>query len=167
MDNATELVLGFPPVLFEVLHLTGIMACFISFLASSGVILYLFITENRRSNRPFYKWTNGERLVVYLAVFDLTFSLVHSVDHGYMFVTSRFLQYDLCRILAFLIIQSVSGQWLVIIYTACSALLMVIFHRRLPKGRYDWKLIVWSTVPPFIFSSCGIIFGYYGQSEGW
>ena len=167
MDNSTELILGFPRIIFNVLHLTGIMACFISFLASSGVILYLYITEKRRSNRPFYKWTNGERLVVYLAVFDLAFSLVHTVDHGYMFVTESHPQYDVCRFLAFLIIQSVSGQWLVITYTSFSALFLAIFQKRLPKGKYDWKLIVWSTVPPFIFSIFGIIFHFYGPSEAW
>lgn len=39
------------------------------------------------SSGSFWTWNVGERLVVYLAVCDLFFSISHSLDHAYMMAT--------------------------------------------------------------------------------
>ena len=165
MENIT--VIGYPGPLFTTIHLTAVVSSIISLLASSSVILYLFMTEKRKMKRSFYSWKHAERLVVYLSVCDLSVSLINFTDHLYMFVTVRHLPDRLCQLKAVLLTQSVWGQWLVIMYTSVATLVLVMFNKKLPKGKYDWKLLVWSVWPPLVFAVCGMIFGYFGPSGAW
>ena len=159
--------LQFHTLYFQVVNICSMISCNVSAIASASVISYLFFTEYRTTKRSFYRWSTGERLVVYLAVFDLGFSVFHSTDFTYMLIEGCHPPYAPCVFMAFILVQMVFGQWLVVSYSSVSAFLLVLFRKRISLGTADWKLLVFVMVPPAVFNIFGIVFGYLGAGPQW
>ena len=128
MVSSTETpqeLLGYPGPMFYVIHIVAITSCSISALSSASVISFLFIVEKKELKRNFYLWSSGERLVLYIAMYDLAFSITHTVDHAYILGAHSHPGDTLCRLFAFLVIHTCTGQWLVIFYSALGAFIQV------------------------------------------
>ena len=152
---------------FHIIHIVAISSCSISSIFSAGVIIFLFISERRSAGRSFFRWTIGERLVIYLAIFDLGQNVCHSADHAYYFITRQHPPKALCQFFSFIMMQNVLGQGLIVLFTATSALGLVIFQKKLNLGKYDWKLAVYAVGLPLIFNICGLVYNYLGTSGAW
>ena len=152
---------------FHIIHIVAISSCSISSIFSAGVIIFLFISERRSAGRSFFRWTIGERLVIYLAIFDLGQNICHSADHAYYFITHQHPPKALCQFFSFIMMQNVLGQGLIVLFTATSALGLVIFQKKLNLGKYDWKLAVYAIGLPLIFNICGLVYNYLGTSGAW
>ena len=152
---------------FHIIHIVAISSCSISSIFSAGVIIFLFISERRSAGRSFFRWTIGERLVIYLAIFDLGQNICHSADHAYYFITRQHPPKALCQFFSFIMMQNVLGQGLIVLFTATSALGLVIFQKKLNLGKYDWKLAVYAVGLPLIFNICGLVYNYLGTSGAW
>jgi hypothetical protein len=72
-------VYGLPGYRFLLIHVTALVSLVTSILVSSSVLLYL-----NRPIKSFYSRPIGDRLVVYLALCDLLFSISHVMDHSFM-----------------------------------------------------------------------------------
>ena len=164
----TELpIYGFPGAAFYIIHTVAIVSCSISIIASSSVIIFLFYTEHKTNKRSFFRWTTGERMVVYLAIFDLGFSTSHTMDHAYYYGALDHPPDGICRFFAFMIVQFILGQGLTVLFTAVSAVILVLFQKKLKLGRYDWKLMLYALGLPGLFCTFGVIFSYIGRSGPW
>ena len=147
---------------FDTVHIIGIVSCTISVTASGSILVYQFCYEPRtNTKKKFYLWTTGERLVVYLAIFDLCFSSSHGIDHAYIYFTRKIPGLVLCHLFAFVVKSFVLGQWLAALFIAVNTLVLTgVFHIRLYLGRFDWKLLVSVVGIPLTFCTFGIIFNY-------
>ena len=72
-------VYGLPGYRFLLIHVTALVSLIISLLVSSRVLLFL-----NWPIKSFYSRPIGDRLVVYLALCDLLFSISHIMDHSFM-----------------------------------------------------------------------------------
>ena len=153
---------------FDTVHIIGIVSCTISVIASASILVYLFCYEARtNTKKKFYRWTTGERLVVYLAIFDLCFSSSHGIDHTYIYFTRKIPGLVLCHLFAFIVKSFVLGQWLTVLFIAVNAFVLTVFHIKLDFGRFDWKLLVSVVGIPITFCTFGIIFNYLGPRKAW
>ena len=84
----------------------------------------------------------GERLVVYLALCDLLFSISHTLDHSYMTAIVGHPPDLACAIMAGFLLEFVTSQLLLVTIIATNAFLMVVKERRIHVGKYDWKLLL-------------------------
>ena len=161
------IVNGEPTPIFYIIHIVAISSCSISSIFSAGVIIFLFISERRSAGRSFFRWTIGERLVIYLAMFDLGQNVCHSSDHAYYFTTRQHPPKAVCQFFSFVMMQNILGQGLIVLFTATSALGLVIFQKKIKLGRYDWKLAACVVVLPLIYDICGLVYNYLGTSGAW
>ena len=72
-------VYGLPGYRFLLIHVTALVSLAISILVSSAVLVYF-----NRPTKCFYSKPIGDRLVFYLALWDLLFSISHTMDHSFM-----------------------------------------------------------------------------------
>ena len=130
-------VYGLPGPVFDLVHITALVSLTISILCSAGVIVYFLKGEASFSRRNI-----GERLVLYLAVCDMGFSVSHTMDHAYMLAVRNHPPDVPCIIFAFCVAEFIFAQALVIGFTAISVVLLVVREVRLSLGRYDWRLLL-------------------------
>ena len=110
-------VFGLPGKWFYIIHITGITSLSISILFSSGVLLYLLCP----CRCDVWKRKIGERLVIYLAVCDLLWSISHELDHASMTALLDHPPDIACIIFAFLLAEFVLGQAIIVTFTAFNA----------------------------------------------
>ena len=161
----TEFVLpvyGLGSYVFPLVHGLALFSLGVSIIFSTGVLIYMLYPYRKLWTRPI-----GERLVVYLAACDLLFSISHSLDHGYMMATWNHPPDPVCSGFAFVLAELVLAQALIVLFTALNALCLVVMEKKIPTGRYDWGLLVYSLGPPTVFSSIFLGISYFGQSGPW
>ena len=159
-------VYGYPGPVFYAIHVTAIVCLTISILTSAGVLLYLLL-YNDRSKVKFFKRPIGERLVVYLALCDLFFSIAHELDHTYMLTTKDHPPDRLCIFFAFFVQNFILAQALLVIFTALSTMILVLFEKKVHLGRFDWRLISFTFGIPTVNGIVGSLVPYLGQSGAW
>ena len=125
MSSESVPLFGYPGPMFYIIHIVAITSCSISALSSASVISFLFIVEKKSLKRNFYRWSRGERLVIYIAICDLAFSVTHTLDHAYILAAKAHPGDILCQFFAFLVIHTFTGQWFVIFYSALGAFIQV------------------------------------------
>jgi hypothetical protein len=69
--------------------------------------------------------------------------------------------------MAFVLIGAIFMQWFVIIFTAISACILIVFGKKIPLGRWDWRLLL-GTVGLSIICA-GLVYGFkvLGPSGAW
>lgn len=155
-------VFGYPGPLFYVLHILAVICLSISILTSSAVLFYFL-----RSDVHFFKRSIGERLVVYLAISDLLFSVSHEMDHSYMLATTDHPPEAACRTFAFFVQGLMLAQAMIVSVTSLSTMMLVVFQKKLHLGRCDWRLLSLTIVPPIGIGIGGVVLPYLGQSGMW
>ena len=164
-DVVTDLpVIGLGTSYFYTIHFTALSTQVISIAFSVGVILYQFIT---RKGTPFFRRTIGERLTFYLAVCDIGFTSMHSIDHIYMVAILGHPPDGWCTLFGFLIIIFMISQGIVVFLVASLAFLMVVRGNRPKFGKYDWKLLASAYGVPIIISSIMAGLKWLGPSGAW
>ena len=169
MSNGTNVtspsfpVMGLPGNLFYVIHISAIVSLSTSVVFSGGVLAYVSLTKKV----PFFKQTIGERLTVYLAFCDLSFSVSHILDHGYMLAILDHVPDDVCIFFAFMLVWFLNAQALLVVLIAILAFVMVVRGKRIKFGRYDWKLLVYAYGCPFVLGVSFSIFRWIGPSGAW
>ncbi|CAH1790671.1 unnamed protein product [Owenia fusiformis] len=159
-------VFGQSGVWFWIIHIGGASSLFISICFSFGLVVYLGVMGKRRS-RSFWQWKLPERLVIYLALCDLLWSISHSIDH-YIMITLYDHVPDLpCTILGFLLNELIFMQAIVVIFTAISAFVLIVKNKKLQLGKYDWRLLTSSIGIPAGIGSVLVQFDLLGPSGAW
>ncbi|ELT88207.1 hypothetical protein CAPTEDRAFT_186431 [Capitella teleta] len=157
-------VYGLPGNDFYILHITGIVALSISVIVSSSVLFYLFFltTKTPLRNRPI-----GERLVVYLAFYDLGYSLSHELDHCYMLAVLDNPPDSVCTSFAFFLQTFIMAQALLVLFTSVNAMYMVVLEKKLNLGERDWKLFAITLGAPVTVGFIGVAVPFLGPTGSW
>ena len=79
VEANTVLAYGLPGYGFTLIHATAVVSLTVSASVSRGVLVHLISPIRTFHNQPI-----RDRLVVYLAISDLLFSISHVIDHGSM-----------------------------------------------------------------------------------
>ncbi|ELT98199.1 hypothetical protein CAPTEDRAFT_212406 [Capitella teleta] len=154
-------VFGLPGHDFYILHSLALCSLGLSIIASTFVLVYLLFFA---SNKPVRRRQIGERLVVYLAIYDLCFSISHSLDHSYMMATLSNPPDYICVPFAFLLHQFIMAQSLLVLFTSVNAMTMVVLKRKLDLGHNDWKLFLITLGVPASAGVVGVSVPYLGPS---
>ena len=125
------------------------------------------VRKQANARESFWKWTIGERLVVYLACCDLCMSVSHMLDHIYIYSSKSQPPDVACTVLAFFLQEFIFAQWIVVLFTAVSACLLVVFNRKLNLGRCDYRLLVVALGGPLVLGIVGANVHFIGQSGAW
>ena len=102
---------------------------------------------------PFWKWSIGERVVVYLAICDFGFSAIDISNHAYLYFMVRHPPDAICTAIGFLIHEFIISQAVVVLFMAMSACVQVVFGRRIKLGRWDYRLIALAFGVPFVIGA--------------
>jgi len=123
--------------------------------------------QPKKTRLPFWRWNVGERFVVYLAVCDLLQGISHFLDHAYMLYAKDNPPDRICTVFAFFLHNFILTQWFIILSTAVSACSLIVFGRKMPLGRRDWRLLVFAFGIPTIISVIAVSRGLLGASGAW
>ena len=133
---------------FYVIHIAALCCITASFCCA----LTTFICSFRSHRRPFFLWSQSDRIVVYLAVCDGLFNVSHSLDHlHYVIQHGHVTPPALCAFYGFMLSEFISAQNLLVLITAINACLLVYRHRPIPFGANDWRLLVVIFGTPAVF----------------
>ena len=154
---------GYPGPVFYIIHITGIVSLTVSASVSFGVLVHLLCFEKKRfPQRPI-----AERLVVYLALSDLFWSISHELDHCYMLIITDHPPDLPCSIFGFLLVQFIMAQALIVLFTSLNAFMLVVKGKNIPLGRYDWRLFLVTFIFPLVISTTLASIHYIGRSGAW
>ena len=166
--NGTLPIFGYPGIVFHIIHIVALISCSLSAIFSLSVIVFSFINERRKARpRKFTKWNRGERLAIYLAMFDFSFSSFHMMDHAYIYITITIPPDALCRAFAFLVYGCALGQAMMVFCLAVITCIQVYAVHHVCLGKHDWKLLVTTTGIPFTYVTVGVILKYMGPDGAW
>ena len=150
--------------LFYIIHYTAICSLSISILASIGTLIY---QQKSTTTKYFWKRKLGERLVVYLAITDLVYSVSHTCDHVLSLIYSGIPPVIPCVIFAFSLLEMILAQNMVVFMTAISLCLLVSCNRKVSFGVYDMGLLSLSYGVPAIMCIICAAYGFFGSTGYW
>lgn len=162
-ENAPVAVMGLGTNLFHGVHVTAIVTCGISTLVSLSILMYMF----RTMKVSFWRCTIGERLVVYLSICDLGFSISHGLDHVIIYGTKGNTPEPACSVIAWFVQEFTLGQSLVVNLAAITAVVIIVRERRASFGKYDWVLITWAFGFPAVLGIVIASLGLMGPIGAW
>ncbi|XP_043203185.1 uncharacterized protein LOC122371134 isoform X1 [Amphibalanus amphitrite] len=138
---------------FDMIHVTAII-CLVGSLLCAIATIVLTLAANQWRMSAFYAWTTGDRVLIYMAVFDGLFNLTHMMDHGlYLAQRDHVRPRQLCAFFGFALSVLVIAQNVLVCFLALEACLMV-FRLRPPNfGRHDWRPLAASLGPGVLFSA--------------
>ncbi|XP_043205395.1 uncharacterized protein LOC122372356 [Amphibalanus amphitrite] len=123
---------------FYVIHIAALCCIAASFCCA----LTTFVCSFRSHRRPFFLWSQSDRIVVYLAVCDGLFNVSHSLDHlHYVIQRGHVTPPALCAFYGFMLSEFISAQNILVLITAINACLLVHRYRGLSFGKCDWRLL--------------------------
>lgn len=149
---------------FMVVHSVASASLIISIVVSAGTLLYIFHTSK---DQTFWKKRLCDRLVVYLAVCDLLFSISHLGEHSIALATGELPPGALCTMFGFFLGIFAGTQSVIVILTAVSAFCLMVRERGLSFGRYDWRLLLTAVGFPLSVGIVVAALDMYGRSEAW
>lgn len=162
-EDRTVAVYGLGTYRFDLIHITGLVSLSISILVSASVLCFL----NYPCRRSLWSRPIGERLVVYLAVCDLMYSISHVLDHSYMLAVRGNPPDAACATFAFFLNEFVLAQSLVVVFTALNAFGMVVKQKKIDLGSHDWKLLTVALGVPAAVGVTGEATKYFGPGGMW
>ncbi|XP_037082309.1 uncharacterized protein LOC119102964 [Pollicipes pollicipes] len=113
----------------------------------------------------FFHWTQGERNIVYLAVCDGGFNLVHLFDHAqYLWYADHVRPAWLCSLYSFVISEFIAAQHLLVNLIAVSACVTIHRERTVRFGRCDWKLLAYTFGGSLVLDVLCLAVGAYGPT---
>ena len=152
--------------IFCTIHSTAIISLSLSVIGSIGSIIY---SAYRLGDQPknFYKWSISERLVIYLALIDLVYSLTDLCEHCYILVHAAHPPSWLCTFFGYMVVQLITSQMLLTLFIAVNAFLMVVRQTKLRLGCCDWRLLLYTLCIPAIICTVHIARGSLGWNGAW
>ena len=180
-------LVGYSGPMFYAINYSAFICIVLSFVVNSAVLLHMFVFDQRRrfenggsvmsssatstyvkqSRASFWSRTRGERLVAYLAIADLCYSIVHSMDKGYYAFMVQNPPDLFCAVIGAFKTTFVIAQWFVVLFTSISSFSLVVFGKSVKHGRYDWRLLVAVFGVPMVNSIILFFLGLTGQSGTW
>ena len=188
-------LLGYPGPIFWIIHGSALVCLITSMLVSITLICYLCISRKIKDREPdssqitdlttppaanvravinaqrrktsFRKWNIGERLVVYLAIADMSLAISHIMDHAYVMYARINPPDPVCSAFGFVLMDFTFVQWIVVLYTALSACSLIVFNKKLHLGRMDWRLILVAFGFPMIIGAVAVSLRLLGQNGVW
>lgn len=146
------------------MHGVAWTALLISIICSIITIIWQHRTASAVS---FYKRKLGERLVIYLAVSDIFFSVTHFSDHVFTYLGEGSPPKIPCIIFASVLMENIMAQSLIVFLTAASLCLLVTCNRKINFGPFDIGLLIISYgCPLIVVMVCGFR-GYLGYQGYW
>ncbi|XP_062614328.1 uncharacterized protein LOC134276060 [Saccostrea cucullata] len=147
---------------FYSIHIPAITCISLSFISVLAVIVASFKTK---SIKTFFSWTKSERLVVYLALCDGLLNISHALDHTQMIVTKNHVYpKELCTFYAFMLIEFVTAQNLMVSAVAFNVFVLIYFSKDLDFGKYDWHLLLYTFGIPCVGGTLAAIFDKLGPN---
>lgn len=149
---------------FDLIHATGLVSLILS-VTACVVTLALILRADSKKNlflRPI-----GERLVIYLAGCNLLYCMSHIMDHSYMFAVRGNPPDAACAAFAFFLNEFVVAQALIVSFTAVNAFVMVVKEKKVPLGKNDWGIFVYSLGIPLCVGIVGVASRHFGPSGLW
>ena len=149
---------------FIIVHLTSIISLLTSTCVSFAVLVYqcAIFWDTKFVDRKV-----ADRLVFYLAICYLLYSLTNGLDHAYILWMYDYPTKEVCSALAFLTIDFIIGQTLVATFIAITAFLIIIKGKRMTFRSFDCKLLLPAFCFPMILGTAGLSFGFLGPSGTW
>ena len=184
---------GYPGPVFWIIHGSALACLMISLMVRIALICFLCVSRRLRDREPestqttdvntssdvktepitiqrkksFKKWNIGERLVVYLAIADMSLAISHIMDHAYVMYARINPPDPVCSAFGFVLMNFTFVQWIVVLYTALSACSLIVFNKKLHLGRMDWRLISVAFGFPMIIGAVAVSLGLLGQNGVW
>ena len=150
--------------LWYTIHAVAIVSLTVSIISSVIVIVW---QQKASSAKEFFKRKLGERLVVYLAVTDLFYSISHFLDHLVNILGHGVPSHTPCVIFASVTMECIFAQSAIVLFTAISLCLLVSCNRKIKYGPYDVILLLVSYGPPLILVVFSLVKGYIGNNGYW
>lgn len=150
--------------LYYFVHIVAWVILIISITCSITVIIW---QQRTASAKNLFQRKIGERLVVYLAITDLLFSVVHFGDHLLIVTGGDVPPRIPCIIFAAVLGETVFAQSLVVLLTAASLCLLVSCNRKITFGPYDVGLLLFCHGIPIAVMAFAGVKDYLGFSGYW
>ena len=155
-------VVGLSNGLFHYVHVPALICMFTSFVCVMAILVTSFRFQ---SYRTFFSWNKSDRFVVYLAICDGMFNFSHSFDHAQMLITKHHVMpVQLCEFYAFMLIEFVTAQNLIVNVIALNVFLLMYFGININFGTYDWKLLLYAFGVPFVGGTITAALGLLGSN---
>ncbi|KAL4217516.1 hypothetical protein ACF0H5_023965 [Mactra antiquata] len=151
--------------MFYFLHVPAI-ACILCGLTCA--VTSVIISFRQSSYKDFFtKWSKSERFVVYVALCDGLFNVVHTMDHATIAVTRDYVRpRQLCEMYGFCIIWFIAAQMLLLNVVAINIFMLMYFDININFGTRDWRLLVYTFGVPFAAACVGAAAGQFGPFDG-
>ena len=155
---------GRPAVMFYVIHIMALVLLSIS--ASVSFCLTIFLFKSKK-DKNLFRWPIGERLVVYLALSNLLYSIVHMLDHSYMLAIEYHPPRLTCMTFGFFLSTCALLQAMVVLFTAFNAFFMVVLSKKIPLGKYDIGFFLYAVGIPILVGILGLAIPFLGPQGPW
>ena len=133
-------VYGLVDGLFYPLHVPAVICISISFVCATTTFIMCIRSHRGRS---FFKWTECDRCIVFLAICDGCFNLPHGADHLHVLISRNHVYpATLCHLYAFFTAIFATAQNILVGIIAINIFAMMYFHKKLYFGKYDWALLL-------------------------
>ena len=164
-NNSTELPSLIPlDWVYYSVHIVAWIMLVTSIICSVITIIW---QQRTASSKQFFRRKLGERLVVYLAVTDIFFSITHFGDHLFTFLGRGHPPHIPCIVFSVVLMENMIAQSMVVFMTAVSLCLLVTCNRKISFGPRDVGLLLVSYGGPLIVvATCGLM-GYFGNQGYW
>ncbi|OWF37107.1 hypothetical protein KP79_PYT25312 [Mizuhopecten yessoensis] len=147
---------------FYVIHVTAMLAMCASFTCAS-IVIGLFIKQ--RKAKRFYDRSKSERMIVYAAVCDATFNVIHSTEHIQMLVTKNLvLPRELCKFHGLMTLALGYAQVFLVLSVAVNIFCMMFLQKNITFGKYDWRLLTAVILGPFLIGFSSLIANKIGPN---
>jgi G protein-coupled glucose receptor regulating Gpa2. len=143
---------------FYTVHVPALTCISVSLLCVS-VILFLSCRKQHdpgelngiRKRASFYKWSKGERFVIYVCVCDGLFNSFHLIDHIYILAIKNHVRpKQLCEFYGFMLVEFIGAQLFMVNLIAINAFLLIYFRTNIEFGKYDYRLLLWTFGMPLL-----------------
>ncbi|WAR22502.1 hypothetical protein MAR_016476, partial [Mya arenaria] len=120
---------------------------------------------SRRFRFFFTSWTNSERLIVYMAICDGLYNIVHFATHAHVaLVRGPVYPRAVCVFYGYGMIVFITAQSLLVNVVSINAFMLMYLNKRLTLGIFDWRLLVWVFGVPLVGTTTAAIFDQLGPT---
>ncbi|CAG2216297.1 unnamed protein product [Mytilus edulis] len=133
---------------FNLIHVTAIVCLLLTLFSAFGVIILLY---KSKAGKRFMKWHKHERFLLYRCICDISYGIVHTLDHVQIVITKDHIRPSgLCSVYGMLLVNICLSESLFSLMSALNAFMSVYFRKDVNFGDKDWKLLLLLSLGPFV-----------------
>ncbi|WAR16846.1 hypothetical protein MAR_031440, partial [Mya arenaria] len=147
--------------MFYFIQVPAIVCLAVSFICALSTIISSFWSHP--AGEFYTRWTSGERLVVYMSICDLLFSISLLVNHLQVLITKMHARpKELCALFGLITTELMLAQIMIVNVVAINIFAMMFFNTKISFGKFDSGILLWSFGVPFIGALIAALLEQFG-----